>query len=90
MILESVVASLIKLPREVAQMGTDMREGFERVDRRIDGVELELRNFQEVVITHFMQLEKRMDEGFREARTLTRVLYEDLISRIATIGEGRP
>ena len=31
-----------------------------------------------------------MEQGFEETRRHARVLYEDLVSRIATIGEGGP
>ena len=63
---------------------------FDALEGRIDGLELELHQFQDVVVTHFIRLEQRMDQGFEESRRMTRVLYEDLVSRIAAIGEGRP
>lgn len=44
----------------------------------------------------FESLERRMEQGFEEARRHSLVLYEDLVSRLSTIGEavapapGRP
>ena len=44
----------------------------------------------------FEALERRMEQGFDEARRHSQVLYEDLVTRISTIGEalapapGRP
>jgi hypothetical protein len=44
----------------------------------------------------FEALERRMEQGFEDARRHSLVLYEDLVTRISTIGEalapapGRP
>jgi len=44
----------------------------------------------------FAALERRMEQGFEDARRHSLVLYEDLVTRISTIGEalapaaGRP
>ena len=50
----------------------------------------EMRAGFEAVERRFDVLEQRMEQGFEETRRHARVLYEDLVSRIATIGEGQP
>ena len=50
----------------------------------------EMRDGFEAVDRRFDVLEQRMEQGFEETRRHVRVLYEDLVSRIATIGEGGP
>ena len=36
------------------------------------------------------RFEQRLEQGLEETRRHARVLYEDLVTRIATIGEGGP
>jgi len=57
----------------------EMRAGFEDMRARFEAVD-----------RRFEALEQRMVQGFEETRRHARVLYEDLVTRIATIGEGGP
>ena len=50
----------------------------------------EIRARFDAVDRRFDALELRMEQGFEETRRHARVLYEDLVTRIATIGEGQP
>jgi hypothetical protein len=81
-VLERVVSGLVSLPAEVGALRTEMRERF-------DSVEGELRGFQDVVASNFTRLELKIDQKVDETQRLVRVLHEDLVSRIATMGEGR-
>ena len=73
-LLEDKVAQLEASP--VAGLRDEMRAGFAEVTRQLQ--ELEHR------------FEQRLEQGLEETRLHTRVLYEDLVTRIATIGEGGP
>jgi hypothetical protein len=64
----------------------DLRAGFE--DMRAEFANMRARF--EAVDRRFEALEQRMEQGFEETRRHARVLYEDLVSRIATIGEAGP
>jgi len=57
----------------------EMRAGFEDMRARFEAVDL-----------RFVALDQRMEQGFEETRRYMRVLYEDLVTRIATIGEAGP
>jgi predicted phage gp36 major capsid-like protein len=54
----------------------EMRAGFEDMRARFAALE--------------QRMEQRMEQGFDETRRHARVLYEDLVTRIATIGEAGP
>ena len=56
----------------------------------VSALRAEMRASFEAVDRRFEALEHRMEQGFEETRRHARVLYEDLVTRIATIGEGRP
>jgi len=73
-LLEDKVAQLEASP--VAGLRDEMRAGFAEVTRQLQ--ELEHR------------FEQRLEQGLEETRLHMRVLHEDLVTRIATIGEGGP
>ena len=73
-LLEDKVAQLGASP--VAGLRDEIRAGFAEVTRQLQ--ELEHR------------FEQRLERGLEETRLHMRVLYEDLVTRIATIGEGGP
>lgn len=57
---------------------------FEAVDRRFEAVDQRF----EALDRRLESLERRMEQGFEEARRHSLVLYEDLVTRISTIGEA--
>ena len=73
-LLEEKVAQLEALP--VSVLRDEMRAGFAEVTRQFQAME--------------QRLEQRLEQGLEESRRHMRVLYEDLVTRIATIGEGSP
>jgi uncharacterized alpha-E superfamily protein len=73
-LLEDKVAQLEASP--VAGLRDEMRAGFAEVTRQLQALE--------------QRFEQRLEQGLEETRRHARVLYEDLVTRIATIGEGGP
>ena len=45
---------------------------------------------QAVTLSRFEKLETALADGLKETRRFMMILHEDLLSRIALIGEGRP
>jgi hypothetical protein len=71
-------------------------ERLERLPARIDNLEVQILQCREEVRIGFSAvnaqlatLEARIAEGDQETRRFMRILHEDLVARIATIGEGR-
>ena len=90
--LEDTVSHLASLParvgaveRELAEFRAEMRLEFAAVRGEMragdDGVRAEMR-------TGFETLRAEVREGDEETRRYMRVLYEDLVERIKTMGEG--
>ena len=77
-LLEDKVAQLEASP--VAGLRDEMRAGFAEVTRQLLALEQRLEQ----------RFEQRLEQGLEETRLHTRVLHEDLVTRIATIGEGGP
>jgi predicted nucleic acid-binding Zn-ribbon protein len=85
------------LERELKEFRAEVRDGFTRVDQEFVKVRQEAAEFRAEVRGEFTTVharidgvEQRMQEGFEQARQLTLVLHEDLVSRIKTLGEGLP
>ena len=76
----SMQSRLTLLEQRVSQLETAAIPAFRE----------EMRAGFDAVDRRFEALEQRMEQGFEETRRHARVLYEDLVSRIATIGEGGP
>jgi predicted nucleic acid-binding Zn-ribbon protein len=72
--LEELPARLDDLTSRVLQMRTEMRDEFSALRQEISGVE-------GVIAT--------LGEAIEAARREARVLFEEVISRIAALGEGR-
>jgi hypothetical protein len=64
----------------------DMRLRFEAINQRFAGIDQRF----VAIDQRFETLDRRIDQQFEETRRHMRVLSEDLVTRIATIGEGRP
>jgi hypothetical protein len=79
-------ATIPALREEMRAGFEDMRARFDAVGRRFESMD---RRF-EAIDRRFEGLEQRMEQGFEETRRHARVLYEDLVTRIAAIGEGSP
>ena len=97
----SMLDRLTLLEQRVSQLETatipalreEMRAGFEDMRAQFANVREQFADMRarfEAVDHRFEALEQRMEQGFEETRRHARVLYEDLVTRIATIGEGRP
>jgi hypothetical protein len=89
-ILEDKVETLSDLPQRVtaveenlAALRTEMRQGFARVDGRLDGMDTRFTHIDGELAT----LRKEMREGDEETRRQMRVLHEDVIGRLALIQE---
>lgn len=79
--LEEKVSQLEASP--VSTLRTEMNTGFAEVRAEFAEVRQEVRQ-------QFDALEAKLDTGLEDTRRYMRVLYEDLVTRIATIGEGTP
>ena len=68
-------------------------ERLERLPARIDNLEVQILQCREEVRAECSatraEFIARIAEGDEETRRFMRVLHEDLVARIATIGEGR-
>lgn len=75
---QSVLDRLARLEERVSQL-----EGsaIPQLRVRVDQLAAEMHQ-------RFEALERRMEQGFEEARRHSLVLYEDLVTRISTIGEA--
>ena len=85
--VEITVERLSELParveggeRQILQLRTEMRDGFSALHRA----------FNSRLDAAVEALETKIREGDEETRRYLRVLHEDVISRIATLGEGAP
>jgi len=87
-LLEQKVSQLEATP--VSVLRVEMREEFASVRKEFANVREEFANVREEMRLRGEALEQRMEQGFDETRRHARILYEDLVSRIATIGEGGP
>jgi hypothetical protein len=62
---------------------------LEDVPARVGAVEVQLVQLRGEMRDGFLALRAQVDAGDEETRRFMRVLIEDVIARIATIGEGR-
>jgi hypothetical protein len=90
----SIDASRAETKEGLADLRTEMRTEFGAVHSQFANVRAE--NSQEVANVRaetrqeFAKVRAEMSEGFTNVRTEMRVLHEDLVERLARIGEGRP
>lgn len=92
-ILEQQMRPVSELPERVASLETqslqfraEMRQEFSAVRTEIQLVRSELRD---EIRTTGEGLREEIRAGDEETRRFMRVLHEDVIARIAAIGEGR-
>ena len=77
-IMEMAVQSLAGLPGQVAAL-----------DTRVASLELQFLQFREETRSEFSALRTEVREGDQQTRTEMRVLHEEVLERIALLGEGR-
>jgi len=65
-------------------------EGLKALPGRVHAVELQIVQLREEMHAGFSALRAEISAGDEETRRYMRVLHEEVISRIATIGEARP
>ena len=93
--MDERVTDLEKLAESLAPLPARMKavEGrLDDVDRRLGGVETRLGGVEtrlKTVESQIVQLRTETRVGFSTARREMRVLHEEVIRRIALIGEGR-
>jgi chromosome segregation ATPase len=96
--LEDHVSTLQNLPRELADFRHDVGHRFDRVDERLetidhrfDGIDDRLQKVDRrfgVVDDRLDSLEQAMRDGYDRLSSQMRILHEDLIERIKTLGEA--
>ena len=64
-------------------------EVLERLPARVEAMELQILQLRDEVRVEFSAMRQEMRTGDEETRRYMRVLHEEVISRIATIQEGR-
>ncbi|MEQ1759436.1 MAG: hypothetical protein ABL986_14035 [Vicinamibacterales bacterium] len=100
-ILEQRVELLERLPDRVAavesqlvQLRLEMRDGFSDIRSEMSamggGLRADMEAMGASLRADMQAIGARVDAGDEETRRYMRVLHEDVISRIAAIGEGRP
>jgi len=77
-IMEMAVQSLAGLPGQVAAL-----------DTRVASLELQFLQFREETRSEFSALRTEVREGDEQTRAEMRVLHEEVLERIALLGEGR-
>ncbi|MEQ1759437.1 MAG: hypothetical protein ABL986_14040 [Vicinamibacterales bacterium] len=94
-ILEQSVELLERLPDRVAdvesqlvQLRHEMRDGFSDIRSDMSTMGGGLRAEMQALRADMLAIGSRIDAGDEETRRYMRVLHEDVISRIAAIGEG--
>lgn len=90
--LEETVETLKKLPEQVASLQHDVKHlqhDVRGLDGRVTGVESQIVQLRDEMHVEFSAIRSEMRDGDEETRRLMRVLHEDVIARIALLGEGR-
>ena len=70
---------------QILQLRGEMRDGFSAIDKRFEAVD---KHFG-AVDARLDDLKKQIKEGDEETKRYMRVLHEEVLSRIATLQEGR-
>lgn len=73
---------------EFAEVRAEVRAEFAEVRAEFAEFRAEVRQQFEAIDGRFGALEAKLDTGLEDTRRYMRILYEDLVTRIATIGEG--
>ena len=61
---------------------------LEQLPKRMDALEVQIVQLRTEMRDEFSAIRQEMRAGDQETRTLMRVLHEDVIGRIALLGEG--
>lgn len=83
-IVEITVESLAGLPMQVASLDTRVAS----LDTRVASLELQFMQFRAEVRGEFSALRTEVRDGDEQTRTEMRVLHEEVLDRIAALGEG--
>jgi hypothetical protein len=87
-------ASFASLSTQILQSRRETNEAIlaTRTDlfREIAALRSEFSEMRAATMDRFETLETALGDGLDETRRFMRILYEDALSRIALIGEGRP
>ncbi len=76
--LEGTVAGLQELPKQLASFQRDVAARFDQVDARFEQVD-----------ARFERLERIVRDGDERNYSQMRMLHEDLVTKIALLGERR-
>ena len=97
--LEETVAGLQHLPNELAAFRKDVNTRFERIDARFERIDARFEQidarFDRIEArldghdSRFDRIEARISEESDRLYARMRILHEELVERIKTIGEGR-
>lgn len=95
-ILEEKVAELAKLPAhveslelQIVQLGGDMRAEFSAIRQGMSSESGWVRAEFAAVRQEFAAIRQEIRDGDEETRRYMRILHEEVLSRIASLGEGR-
>ena len=64
-------------------------EDLASLTARVTGVELQILQLRDEMRMEFSAVRQEIREGFHETRRYMRVLHEDVIARIAALGDAR-
>ena len=79
-------------PRSLEQRVTFLEQqmqGLRDLPARVAGVELQILQLRDEMRLEISATREGLRSGDHEARRLARILYEDVLARIAVLGEGR-
>jgi S-adenosylmethionine synthetase len=82
----SMIAREIARRLEILERKVDV---LEQLPARIDRLELQIVQLRQEMRDEFSAMRMEMRSGDEETRNYMRVLYEDLVTRISTLGESR-
>jgi hypothetical protein len=92
-ILEQQMRPLSELPERVASLETQFLQFRTEVREEFSALRSEMRAGDEELLGEIRKVEvslrREIQAGDEETRRFMRVLHEDVIARIAAIGEGR-
>lgn len=83
--LQALPARMDAVESQILQLRGEMRDGFSAIDKRFEAVD---KHFG-AVDARLDDLKKQIKEGDEETKRYMRVLHEEVLSRIATLQEGR-
>jgi hypothetical protein len=97
--LEQLPARIDVIELQILQLRDEVRGEFSATRERLDGLRGEMQQLnaqalarialtEQALLHEIGQLDERAASRDAETRHVMRVLYEDLIARIATVGEG--